>query len=96
MPSTRFNELCYKVLTGTCSATPGTRTNHAHGLGYAPLASAVLIVPTAPDNNTDNAGAVAIVTADATNITVKSNKASATFRAFIFLDRDVGGVNNLV
>lgn len=91
-----FDKCTYKVVTGTCDATPGTRSDHAHGLGYAPAITTIIIVPKAGDNDTDNAPAVALVKVDPTNVTVKSNKASATFQMFILLDRDSGGRNTLV
>ena len=70
-------------ISGTTSETPGTRTNHAHGLNGTP--SIVIIIPTAPDDDTDNAELVAFVKADATNITVKSDAASVSFKALCIL-----------
>ena len=84
------------LLDQTADATPGTRSSHAHGLGYAPTLGSILIIPKAPDNDTDNAPTVALVTVDATNVVVKSNKASATFNIVIRLDRDSGGRNLFV
>jgi len=88
-----FKNLLVRVVTGTTSATPGTRTNHAHGLSRAPLITRVLIQAQGPANNTDNSPNVSITAVDATNITVKSNQASTAFTAFIFRDIDDAGRN---
>lgn len=70
----------YVGVTGTTSATPGTRTTHAHGGASTPLA--VMFQVTAPNDDVDNAGpGVALVSSNATNIVVKSSGASVTFLA---------------
>lgn len=91
-----FDDCCLKMGTGTCSVTPGTRTNVAHGLGYAPTLKAIQIQPLGVVGDSDDAGAVNLVAVDATNFVVKSNKASQAFQWFIMLDRDTGGRNAFV
>ena len=72
-----------KIGPFTTSGTPGTRTSHNHGLPATP--TVVLIVPTAADDDSDNAFAnpVSFVKAGATTITVKCHVASATFLAYV-------------
>lgn len=82
----RFNELHTQVITGTTSATPGTRTTHAHKLQYAPSLNRILIQTKGPNDDVDNsaAGPVVVVAASASTISVKCKTASVPFTAFIF------------
>lgn len=70
-------------ISGSTSGTPGTRTDHAHGLSGTP--SIVIPFPTAADDDVDNAELVAFVKADGTNITVKSDAATVGFKALCIL-----------
>ena len=82
-----------KVVTGTCSATPGTRTSHAHGLPFTPTEDSVFLKQDGVDGDVDDAGVAVLVKCDGTNIVVKSNKASLNFRAVIFFDpRSAGSI----
>jgi hypothetical protein len=87
-----FKNMNIQVVAGTSSATPGTRTTHAHSLGFAPSLARILVQIQAADNNTDDdtngARAVAVVAVDATNITVKGDGVSTAFTAFVFLDKN--------
>lgn len=76
-----------KRVTGTTSATPGTVTTHAHGLQKTPNVNLVWLQAHSPTGNTDDAATLATSPDgwDATNIAVKSNKASVSFTAFILL-----------
>lgn len=77
-PATRVS-----ALTG--SATAGTRSTHAHGLGYTP--KAVIPVATATDADgalTADITDIAVVSFDATDVVVRCGAASATFDLIIF------------
>jgi hypothetical protein len=86
-----LKDLCLKTITGTTSGTPGTRTTHAHGLGYAPTKTHILvdILPGDDDNNAAN-GTVGVVKTDATYIYVKGSVASTAFIARVILNKDAG------
>ncbi len=88
----KFSGLCVKVLESqTCHASAGTRTTHAHGLGYAPDIDHIICQSLAADDDANALdGSVALVKVDATNVYVKSNTASQTFNMFIFLEKDQG------
>jgi hypothetical protein len=90
----RFGQMCIKVVTGTTSGTIGTRSSHAHTLPYAPsVANIVVANQMAPNNDVANAPVVAVVSADATNIVVKSSQASTAFTLYVMLQTDDGGRN---
>lgn len=87
----------FSLLTGqTTSATPGTRTDHAHGLtDNKPLTAnrsaltpvAAICITTAADNDTNNGiVAVNVVSIDDTNVTVKSTVASQTFDLLVLYE----------
>lgn len=82
----RFNELHCQVITGTTSATPGTRTTHSHLLAYAPSLNRILIQVRGVNGDVDDsaAGPVVVVASSATTISVKCKTASIPFTAFIF------------
>lgn len=81
-----YRELCIKELTALeTDATPGTRSEHAHGLGYAPTARHCFPQARGVDGDVDDAPALVVVKTDATNVVVKSNKASVTFDLLIFV-----------
>lgn len=83
---TPYRELCIKELTAqTTSGVAGTRTTHAHGLGYAPTARHCIILARGVDGDVDDAPAMVVVKTDSTNVHVKSNKASVTFDLIIFI-----------
>lgn len=63
------------AISGTTSATPGTQTAHAHGLGYVP--SRVQLLPTS------NGVIYQSANPDATNIYVKGSASSLTFTAYV-------------
>ena len=69
------------IVTGTTSATPGTRTSHAHGMNYTP--TIVIVVPAGVNGDTADAASVPLVSVDATNITVKGSAASVNFTAYL-------------
>jgi len=71
----------FTLISGVASATPGTRTSHAHGLAYTPTVA--IIIPVAADDNNDNAKVVSLVSIDATNVVVKSSTASIAFKALV-------------
>jgi len=73
-------------ITGTTSATPGTTSTHAHGLKYAPSVNWIIPIPRSADDNANDAGSVAVVTSDTSNITVKGSVASIPFTLLVFPD----------
>ena len=73
-----------KVGPFTTSATPGTRTTHAHTLVGTP--TKVILQVTGTDADSDDLfTGVQYVKTDATNITVKAHVASTTFVAYVKL-----------
>lgn len=83
---TPYRELCIKELTAqTSDATAGTRSNHAHGLGYAPTARHCFPQARGVDGDVDDAPAIVVVKTDSTNVVVKANKNSVTFDLLIFI-----------
>jgi len=90
---TPLREILVRIITGTTDATPGTRSEHAHGLSFIPTKEYVSITPySLADDDTDDAAVVSLVTVDATNITVKSTVASIPFSCRIYANQD-GGVS---
>ena len=74
---TPYRELCIKELTAqTSDATAGTRSNHAHGLGYAPTARHCFPQARGVDGDVDDAPAIVVV---------KANKNSVTFDLLLFI-----------
>lgn len=80
------DQLHLQVISGTTSATPGTRTSHNHKLNYAPSKNRILPVSFATDDDNPNAAVVSVVKVSSTQVTVKSDAASVTFNLFIFPD----------
>lgn len=78
-----------KIAAQTTSGTAGTRSTHAHGLtsfaGQALVPNVAIPVPTQPnaDGALASAPVVYVVAIDATNVTVRSNVASATFDLYV-------------
>jgi len=84
-----YKELCIKELTGqTTDATAGTRSTHAHGLGYAPTARHCIPLIRGVDGDVDDAAAINVVKTDATHVHVKCNKISRTFDLLIFIQHN--------
>lgn len=74
------------TITGlTAHATPGTRSNHNHGLNYTPKQA--FAFPETPSNDTAltaNICEVVVVSVDATKVVVKAAVANAPFKLLIF------------
>lgn len=72
------------VADETTDGTAGHQSTHAHGLarstGGGITPSAVMVVPKAAANDSDNGGAaVSVVSFDSTNVVVKSTGTSVKF-----------------
>lgn len=84
-----YRELCIKELTAqTTDGTAGTRSAHAHGLGYAPTARHCIPLIRGVDGDVDDAAAINVVKTDATSVYVKCNKNSRTFDLLIFIQQN--------
>lgn len=87
----------YVIEVAAALRVAGTRINVAHGLGYAPAARSIIVVPTGDNDDVDQAQAFAVVGTDATNIVLKPTEAlTSGCRIFVFVDRQAGGSNDLV
>jgi len=70
-------------VVGTSDATPGVASSHAHGLSSAPSVNDIVAIPRGADNGNNDAGSVAVLSADATNVTIKATVANLPFTLLI-------------
>lgn len=74
--SSIFSPRIIRIISGTTSATVGTQTTHAHGMGRTPTFWFL--------KHKSNGVVYESAVADATNIYVKGSAASLAFEAILF------------
>lgn len=70
----KFSQVSRTFVSFSVNATAGTRFNVAHGLGYTPALIAVTVQSRSAAADADDVTNYAVVSADATNIVLKSDR----------------------